>query len=55
MPTDIETTGTTLPVCPHCGYADTAYDELYRDLRVCGKCGVQYTKTEELIHRCRIL
>ena len=30
-------------------------DELYRDLRVCGKCGVQYTKTEELIHRCRIL
>ena len=30
-------------------------DELYRDLRVCGECGVQYTKTEELIHRCRIL
>ena len=30
-------------------------DELYRDLRVCRKCGVQYTKTEELVHRCRIL
>ena len=30
-------------------------DDLYRDLRVCGKCGVQYTKTEELVHRCRIL
>ena len=30
-------------------------DELYRDIHVCAKCGVQYTKTEELIHRCRIL
>ena len=30
-------------------------DEWYRDIHVCAKCGMQYTNTEELIHRCRIL
>ena len=30
-------------------------DDLYRDIHVCTKCGVQYTKDDELIHRCQIL